>query len=379
MPSETSNQKSEETQKSRSSQKTKSSKTGKKQAKKKAKQTPMMQRYLEVKKAHPGTLLFFRMGDFYELFYDDAVIAAQVLNLTLTSRDKSSDNPIPMAGFPYHALDNYLSKLIKAGHRVSICEQVEDPKKAKGLVKREVTRIVTPGTITDDMLLDPKQSNYLAAIFPGKHDVGIAWLELSTGQFQTTDVLPDQLRDELARISPVECLVPESGQGKDAFAQNQGILLSERPLWNFSRDHCFQVLLNHFQTASLEGFDLSEGSPGITAAGALLEYVQETQKANLTHITKLEPYRPGRNLLIDEATRRSLELTHSLRGDSNVGTLISIMDEHCDCYGSTFAECLAFESLDRSGGNSAETRHGGRVPWRCRFHITTSGTIQENL
>ena len=151
--------------------------------------TPMMERYLEVKRQNPGTLLLFRMGDFYELFHEDAEIAARILGITLTSRDKTSSNPIPMAGFPHHSLDNYLYKLIHAGYRASICDQVEDPKKAKGMVKREVTRVVTPGTLTDDALLDPHENNFLASIYFGKSNIGLAWLELSTGRFLTSNWL----------------------------------------------------------------------------------------------------------------------------------------------------------------------------------------------
>jgi len=161
-----------------------------------------MERYLEVKRQTPGSILLFRMGDFYEMFYEDAQIAAKVLGLTLTSRDKGSQNPIPMAGFPYHALDSYLNKLIRAGHRAAICDQVEDPKKAKGMVKREVTRIVTPGTLTDEALLDPCESNFLACVFPAGYRLGLAWLELSTGRFMTADLQPEHLPDELARLRP---------------------------------------------------------------------------------------------------------------------------------------------------------------------------------
>src|SRR5690606_36352197 len=194
--------------------------------------TPMMERYLEVKRENPGSLLLFRMGDFYELFYDDAESAAKLLGLTLTSRDKGSANPVPMAGFPYHALQNYLQKLIHAGFRAAICEQVEDPKEAKGLVKREVTQIVTPGTLTDEHLLDPRQNNFLAGVFLGKARVGLAWLELSTGRFVATDVDPQHLLDELARLRPAECLVSETQLGDPLvvrMAELNGMMRTERP------------------------------------------------------------------------------------------------------------------------------------------------------
>ena len=293
--------------------------------------TPMLERYFEVKQQHPGTILLFRMGDFYELFFDDAVIAAKILGLTLTSRDKNSEDPIPMAGFPYHSLDNYLHKLIHAGHRTAICDQVEDPKQAKGLVKREVTRIVTAGTLIEDALLDPRASNYLVAIANGKDAVGLAWLELSTGRFQLSQISPDVLSDELARLHPAEILYDRDFGDSPLFVEATCDLkttqLTDRPAWSFIPKTCQEALCNHFGTNTLEGFDIEEGSLGIVAAGVLLEYVQETQRTSLDHITSLEPYRSSDRMLIDEATRRSLELTHTLREGKREGTLLDILDE----------------------------------------------------
>jgi len=295
-----------------------------------SKRTPMMERYLEVKNQNPGSLLLFRMGDFYELFFEDAEIAAKVLGLTLTARDKGSANPTPMAGFPYHALENYLHKLIRSGHRAAICEQVEDPKKAKGLVKREVTQVVTPGTVTDEALLDPRESNYLAAVFVGKDLIGLSWLELSTGRFLTTDLELAQLADELARLRPAEILVSESPAREEellACLERRGVVVSRRPAWSFSVDQCTRRLLEHFQMKTLEGFDIDEAAPCVVAAGALLEYVQETQKSSLSHIVRLEPWRRGGNLIIDEATRSSLELTRTLREGRREGSLLDVIDE----------------------------------------------------
>ncbi len=318
--------------------------------------TPMMQRYREVKAETPGAILLFRMGDFYELFYEDAETAAKVIGLTLTSRDKGSANPVPMAGFPYHALEGYLHKLIRAGHRVAVCEQMEDPKLAKGMVRREVTRIVTPGTLTDDALLDPKESNFLAAVFPSRDRVGVAWLELSTGRFQCAELSigdghrgagrsagdrvslsfsvaslqPSALLDELARIQPAECLIPETHRTDPALLRLNELpdmVLTTRAPWSFVPDHCRDVLLRHFQTSTLAGFDIDADSLGITAAGALIEYVQETQKSSLGHIVRLEQYRRGSSLLIDEATRRSLELTRTMREGRREGSLLSVLDE----------------------------------------------------
>ncbi|MDB4679919.1 DNA mismatch repair protein MutS [Planctomycetaceae bacterium] len=292
--------------------------------------TPMMERYLEVKRENPGTVLLFRMGDFYELFNEDAKDAAKILGLTLTSRDKKSDNPIPMAGFPYHSLENYLQKLIRAGRRAAVCEQVEDPKQAKGLVKREVTRIVTPGTLTDDSLLDPRSENLLAALSPGKEQLGLAWLELSTGKFQAATVGPENLADELARLSPSELLIPEKMKedllGSSEYSTNT-ILITERPAWCYSHNECRRTLKEHFKAATLEGFDIEEESPATTAAGVLLEYVQETQKTSLSHITRITPYRRGHNLIIDEATRRSLELTSTIREGTRDNSLLDVIDQ----------------------------------------------------
>jgi DNA mismatch repair protein MutS len=299
--------------------------------------SPMMERYKVVKAEHPGAILLFRMGDFYELFYDDAQNASRVLGLTLTSRDKNSENPVPMAGFPYHQLDGYLQKLISSGFRVAICDQVEDPKKAKGLVRREVTRVVTPGTLTDDQMLDPRQSNFLACVAPSKSSIGLAWLEVSTGRFLVTDLEPSQLQDELARIRPAECLIPESaaqeGQLPMRPPEPGSLILTTRPDWCFAREEAKRLLNEHFGTKTLEGFDVDD-TPAITAAGALLDYVRETQRTALPHIVRLEPWRRSRHMTIDEATRRSLELTQTLRDGRRDYTLLGVMDETCSPMGS---------------------------------------------
>jgi DNA mismatch repair protein MutS len=289
-----------------------------------------MQRYLEVKAQHPNAILLFRMGDFYELFYEDAVSASKAVGLTLTSRDKGSPNPIPMAGFPYHQLDGYLQKLVRAGFRAAICEQMEDPKLAKGPVKRDVTRVVTPGTLTEDSLLDPRESNFLACVFPAKDSCGLAWVEVSTGRFFVSDLRNDAVLDEIARIHPAECLIPDKTTESpviQALSRMSGLFLSERPPWSFAEDQCLRLLLEQFQTRTLSGFDIDEHTPGVTAAGALLDYLRETQRSSLGHITRLEPYRRGTSLLIDEATRRSLELTQTLRNGERAGSLLAVIDE----------------------------------------------------
>jgi DNA mismatch repair protein MutS len=298
-----------------------------------AKLSPMMERYKEVKAENPGAMLLFRMGDFYELFYEDAQNAARVLGLTLTSRDKSSDNPIPMAGFPYHQLDNYLQKLINSGFRAAICDQVEDPKQAKGLVRREVTRVITPGTLTDDQLLDPRESNFIACVAPAKTSIGLAWLELSTGRFLVSEIEPALLQDELARIHPAECLVPEQSAADGELPVTRrdlgGPVLTGRPAWCFAKDESRRLLKEHFGTKTLEGFDVDENSPAVTAAGALLEYIRDTQRSALLHITRLESYRRSRHMVIDEATRRSLELTRTMREGRREQSLLGVIDETC--------------------------------------------------
>ena len=293
--------------------------------------SPMMERYQEVKSNNPSALLFFRMGDFYELFYHDAEVASEVLGLTLTSRDKNSPNPIAMAGFPHHQLDNYLQKLIQAGFRVAICDQVEDPKKAKGLVRREVTRVVTPGTITEDELLDPRTSNFIACVAPSGNMLGLAWLELSTGRFLISELEPAVLQEELARICPAECLIPEGEADKTQQHVTRtdlgGPLLTSRPAWCFAHDECRRLLREHFGTGTLEGFDADERSPALTAAGALLEYIRDTHRSALGHITRLETWRRHRYMVIDEATRRSLELTGTMRDGRREHSLLGVIDQ----------------------------------------------------
>lgn len=297
--------------------------------------TPMMQQYLDAKQLAGDALLLFRMGDFYELFFEDAKTVARVLGLTLTSRDKG-DNPIPMAGFPHHQLDGYLGKIIAAGFRAAVCEQVEDPKLAKGLVKREVTRMVTPGTLTDDALLDPHESNYLAAIaHSSKEDVvGVAWCDLSTGRFQAAVFDEKQLADQLARISPSECLISEDGPPLPQFSART-TLMTKRPPWAFAAQTAVANLIKHFEVAGLDGFGFDErDTSAIRAAGAVLDYLQETQKAQLAHIDRLIPYRTGTTLEIDEATRRSLEITRTIRDGRRDGSLLAVLDRTMTAMGS---------------------------------------------
>jgi DNA mismatch repair protein MutS len=290
----------------------------------------MMQQYEDARRACPGALLLFRMGDFYELFHDDAKTAAAVLNLALTSREKG-ENAVPMAGFPHHQLESYLAKLIAAGLRVAVCEQVEDPKKAHGLVKREVTRIVTPGTITDEALLDPQASNYLCAVVVDQV-AGLSWADLSTGRFFAAQVDPQRLDDELARIAPSECLIADD-QRLDQ--RSWTCPITRRPAWAFGLSGARQRLAKHFGTHNLEGFGFTDAdSAAIRAAGAILDYLAETQKTSLDHISRLIPYRPGNSLEIDQATRRSLEISRALRDDRREGSLLGVLDRTVTAMGS---------------------------------------------
>jgi DNA mismatch repair protein MutS len=306
----------------------------------------MMQQYEQAKQACPEALLLFRMGDFYELFHDDAKTAARILNLTLTSREKG-ENAVPMAGFPYHQLDAYLAKLIQAGVRVAICEQVEDPKQAQGLVKREVTRIVSPGTVTDDALLDPREPNYLAALLVAR-EVGLAWVDLSTGRFWAARVDAARLDDELARIAPKECLIAEEDDWP--FCGPPSFVVTKRPNWAFGLATSRERLLKHFGVASLEGFGFGDDDGlALRSAGAILDYLTETQKSGLGHINQLLPYRPGSTLEIDQATRRSLEISRTLREERREGSLLGVLDRCVTAMGSRLlVDWLVNPLMDRA-------------------------------
>lgn len=285
-------------------------------------QTPMMQQYWQIKSQYQHQLVFYRMGDFYELFYDDAKKAAKLLNITLTSRGHSAGNPIPMAGIPFHSADNYLAKLIKAGESVVICEQVGDPATSKGPVAREVMRILTPGTVTDDNLLDQQHDNILMSIFQRNHQFGIACLNLASGRFTLQEVSDlTQLQAEIARINPAEILIPENTAL--SLEKNK---TKERPIWEFELSTATQLLNTQFKTQSLDGFGVSNYSLGLCAAGCLLQYVHYTQKCALPHIRSIILEKNNESIFMDAATRKNLELTENLNGGDNC-TLASILDE----------------------------------------------------
>lgn len=297
--------------------------------------TPMMRQYHEAKAACGDALLFFRMGDFYELFLDDAKVASRVLGLTLTSRDRDSENPTAMAGFPHHQLDGYLQKLIRAGYRAAVCEQVEDPKQAKGLVRREVTRLVSAGTLTDETLLDPRQANFLAAIFrpalgrgqdTADATIGIAWAELSSGRFEAGVFPMSRLEDELERIGPAEVLYRED-DARVTPDTSAPWSWTRRPAWTFAADGSVESLCKQLGVQSLEGFGFDDShTAAIQAAGGVLTYLQETQRVALDHFQTLTAHHRGANLLIDAATRRSLEITRTMRTGAREGSLLEVID-----------------------------------------------------
>ncbi len=290
--------------------------------------TPMMQQYRELKARDPDALLLFRMGDFYEMFGEDAERAAPLLGLALTSRDKGAD-AIAMAGFPHPALDSYLAKIVQAGLRAAVCEQVEDARFAKGLVKREVVRVVTPGTLTDDELLDPKTANYLAAVVEVGSKLGLAWVELSTGRFSLTGLMRTELVDEIARLNPAEVLISELSLEAPWVKMLRGQpvgAITVRPSWDFQPEQARKTLYEQFGTTSLGGFGVDDRNIEVQAAGALAAYLRETQKTSLGHITRLVPYRRADTLALDEMTRRSLELVRTLREGKREGSLLSVID-----------------------------------------------------
>ncbi|HSD69264.1 MAG TPA: DNA mismatch repair protein MutS [Woeseiaceae bacterium] len=284
----------------------------------------MMQQYLRIKREYPDMLLFYRMGDFYELFYDDAKRAAAILDITLTARGKSGGQPIPMAGVPYHAVEAYLARLVRKGESVAICEQIGDPAEARGPVERKVVRIVTPGTLTDEALLPESRDNLVAAIFADGRRIGIAWLDLAGGRFRVTEVgSRDDLAGEIERLRPAEILTSEDQPRADGFRDE--IRVTSRPSWHFELDSATRLLCSQFRTRDLSGFGCDGMPLAITAAGALLQYVHDTQKTSLPHLQALSVENSGEAIVMDGPTRRNLELEQSLSGHHE-HTLAGIMD-----------------------------------------------------
>ncbi len=279
----------------------------------------MMQQYLRIKGEHPDILLFYRMGDFYELFYDDAERGARLLDITLTQRGASAGAPVKMAGVPVHSVEQYLARLVKLGESVAICEQIGDPATAKGPVDRQVTRIVTPGTLTDPALLEDKADNVLLCLHRDRSTVGLAWLSLASGTLRVAEVAPQALDNELRRINPAEVLIANE-------AVLDGYFVTRVPAWQFDAESGRKKLLKQLGAASLAGFGCEDLSLAIAACGALLDYAGKTQGQALAHVTAVKAERAGEYLRLDGATRRNLELTETLRGEA-APTLFSLLDE----------------------------------------------------
>lgn len=286
--------------------------------------TPMMRQYLTIKAEFPNILLFYRMGDFYELFFDDAKRAADLLDISLTARGKSGGNAIPMAGVPYHAVENYLARLVQLGESVAICEQVGDPATSKGPVERKVVKVVTPGTVSDEALLTDRQDNLLVSVFEHKSSYGIAYLDISSGRFVVTEPTSlEQLQAELQRLSPAELLYPESFTEYGLIQSYKGI--RKRPDWEYDFDTAQSVLTKQFGTKDLSGFGISDKHYAICAAGCLFQYVKDTQRTALPHIRSIIAESATTGVVLDAATRRNLELTQNLQGGLE-NTLASILD-----------------------------------------------------
>ncbi len=296
---------------------------------KQAAHTPLMQQYFSIKAEFPDTLLLFRMGDFYEVFYDDARRAAKLLEITLTTRGESGGAPVQMAGVPYHALDNYLARLVRMGESVAICEQVSEPTPGKGLVERKVVRVVTPGTITEEALLESRQDNLLAALAGSATDLALAWLDLASGQFRLRPLASlEEVEAQLERLQPAELLL-EEGLDLPFIASKR---VRQRPPWKFDQQQCTTLLCEQFKTSDLAGFGLEGLHTAVTAAGVLLDYVQETQRTALPHLRGIQLEQADEFLHLDAVSRRNLEVESSLSGRKEA-TLVGIMDSSVTAMG----------------------------------------------
>jgi len=304
--------------------------------------TPMMQQYMKTKKEYKDCILFYRLGDFYEMFFDDAIVASKALEITLTGKACGLEERAPMCGIPYHAVDSYLDKLVSKGYKVAICEQVEDPKLAKGIVKREVTRIVTPGTNTSLQSLEESKNNYIMSVVHLQNKIGISFADVSTGEFFLTEAEENRkLLDEIYKFSPVEVLCNDAflvcGIDTDELKHRLNAPLFSLEPWYFDENSCIRCLLKHFQAASTDALGISDFDAGIIAAGSLLQYLYETQKIALTHFTKISAYVSSKYMLLDSSTRRNLELCETLREKQKRGSLLWVLDKTKTAMG---ARCL---------------------------------------
>ena len=334
----------------------------------KTEHTPMMQQYLRIKAEHPNDIVFYRMGDFYELFFDDAKKASQLLDITLTARGKANGNPIPMCGVPYHAAEGYLAKLVKQGISVAICEQVGDPETSKGPVERKVMRVLTPGTLTDEALLDDRSDSLLVAINQVGNHFGIATLDMSSGQFQVMELSgEDDLHSELQRLNPVETLVSEEISGFEFLESRTG--LRRRGPWEFDLDAAQRLLNKHFSTRDLAGFGCDHLTLGIGAAGCLLQYARDTQRSTLPHIRTITAENRDKTVMLDASSRRNLELDINLTGGVE-NTLFDVLDNTA----TTMASRLLRRWLNRplQDLRTLEDRQNGIAEFQANF-------LHENL
>ncbi|CUH92683.1 DNA mismatch repair protein MutS [Herbinix luporum] len=294
--------------------------------------TPLMQQYMQIKEQYKDCILFYRLGDFYEMFFEDAIICSKELEIALTGKHIGKEERAPMCGVPYHAVDNYLSKLIARGYRVAICEQVEDPKTAKGLVKREVVRIVTPGTNLNTQVLDETKNNYLMSVVHTTNLYGISVVDATTGDYFVTEIDSNRkLMDEIYKWSPSEIICNDtflvSGIDIEAVKMINNLSLSPLEPWYFDDALCIRALMEHFDVGSLDGIGLKDYTIGIIAAGSIMQFLRETQKTTLSHITKLTPYTYEKFMLLDSSTVRNLELTETIRDKQKKGSLLWVLDK----------------------------------------------------
>ncbi len=294
-----------------------------------AKLSPMMEQYMQVKEKYKYCLLFYRLGDFYELFYDDAIIASRELEITLTGKDCGQEERAPMCGVPFHSADGYIAKLIEKGYKVAICEQTEDPKKAKGIVKREVIRVITPGTVLDTNVLDEGRNNYIMCIFKNTEGYGVSVCDVSTGEFMVTDFDADmssKVIDEIARFNPAEIICNDAVDLEESISNIFNIKLNRCSNWTFDYQNASICLCNHFNTLNLAGFGLENDRLCISAAGALMQYLIETQMNNLSHILNIKKYSSNKFMILDISSRRNLELTETMRDKTKKGSLLWVLD-----------------------------------------------------
>ena len=293
--------------------------------------SPMMTQYLETKKQYPDCILFYRLGDFYEMFFEDALTASKALEITLTGKECGLEERAPMCGVPYHAVDNYLSRLVQQGYKVAIAEQMEDPKQAKGLVKREVIRVVTPGTLLSGQSLEDSKNNYLMGIVYMDGVFGISAADISTGDYLVTEVKSERaLIDEIYKYAPSELICNEafymSGVDLEEMKERLHLTVSSLDSRFFSDEYCRKLLREHFHVNTLEGLGLADYEAGTIAAGAVLQYLYETQKTSLAHMTAIRPYTTGQYMMLDTSTRRNLELVETLREKQKRGSLLWVLD-----------------------------------------------------